>query len=305
MAVGAFAVIAALLAPSFTAADGPPGVLVMAAKPRGTAHIYTLDPATGKQRLLSGGRTWDVAPAWSPDGRRIAYQSTRKVRIPHYPTADQIVVMRADGSGKRVVSDGRAIDAAPAWSPDGKRIAFLRTTPVTSGTSYPSLWTMRAGGGGLRRLTRTSRAESRPAWSPDGRLIAFGRARSRSESAWDLWVVRPDGTGLRRVARDATTPAWSPDGRRLTFGKPKRDASGCGCARDLYVMNADGSARRLLARNGSRSSWSSDGGTIAFDRVSKAKRGEGLDVWTIRPDGTGLKRVTSHAGEEFSPAWRP
>ena len=138
---------------------------------------------------------------WSPDGQQITFAAI--VVQPDRLTSD-IYVMNADGSGQRSQFIFFLQDS-PAWSPDGRRIAF-----PSSGIRV-----VNADGSGLRRLTREGRGT--PAWSPDGRRIAFV---SRRDGNLEIYVMNADGSGQRRLTRNAvrdSDPVWSPDGRKVAF----------------------------------------------------------------------------------------
>jgi Tol biopolymer transport system component len=135
------------------------------------------------------------------------------------------------------------------------------------------------------------------ALAPDGRLIAFNRAAPDDEPGGDdMWVVEPDGSGLRRLAVRGWSPGWSPNGRRLVFeqGRVIGGAS-------IYIMRLDGGGLRRLThsdRDGTPA-WSTRG-LIAFQRQVGPG---GANIFTVRPDGRGLRRLTRHGG--YSPEWSP
>ena len=123
----------------------------------------------------------------------------------------QIVAVRADGSGVKNLTHWRFDDEWPAVSPDGRRIAFVRTA------SSPGLWIMNADGSGQRKIANVPGAhEVSPDWSPDGKRIVFVSMTPCEPyfcSDLHLWLVRPDGSGLRKIGRKVKQP-WRPLGRR-------------------------------------------------------------------------------------------
>jgi TolB protein len=116
----------------------------------------------------------------------------------------QIYLMGADGSGlKRLTWDPEAYEGSPAWSPDGRRIAF-----VGRGVEGFDVYVMELDGGTPFRLTSGGSNEN-PVWSPDGLQIAFSSDRSGEH---DIYVMNRDGSNLRRLTTDGgnVLPSWSP-----------------------------------------------------------------------------------------------
>jgi len=148
----------------------------------------------------SGSRWLPFIPlraVWSPDGRRIAFASRPDRCLtgppPCYPSQSDIYVMNADGSGKRKLTHNRRINAEPAWSPDGRKIAFGSTRDGNR-----DIYVMNADGSGRRNLTRNAAWDSRPSWSPDGRKIAFV---SNRDGRLEAHVMNADGSGQRRLSQ--------------------------------------------------------------------------------------------------------
>jgi dipeptidyl aminopeptidase/acylaminoacyl peptidase len=146
----------------------------------------------------SGSRWLPFIPlraVWSPDGRRIAFASRPDRCLtgppPCYSSESDIYVMNADGSGKRKLTHNRRINAEPAWSPDGRKIAFASTQ-----NRNRDIYVMNADGSGRRNLTRDPAWDSRPSWSPDGRKITFV---SNRDGRLEAHVMNADGSGQRSL----------------------------------------------------------------------------------------------------------
>lgn len=176
----------------------PDGLWVaFATNRRGNSEIYRVRPdGTGPEDLTHSPSN-DAEPAYSPDGKRIAFTSDRDGGPPH------LYLMKADGSRPHAVAAGPSGAEVhdPAWAPDGRVLAFS----VVRGADT-TIWVDTLGGGGQGRLG----AGRQPAWSADGTHIFF--------TAADSVFVRPSAGGpARLVVADARAPAPSPDGHWLAF----------------------------------------------------------------------------------------
>jgi Tol biopolymer transport system component len=146
----------------------------------------------------SGARRLPFIPltaVWSPDGRRIAFVDTPHGPLPSggccpSPHSD-IYVMNADGSGSRRLTHNAGYNDKPAWSTNGRKIAFQSTRDGNS-----EIYVMNADGSGQRNLTRHPAKDGRPSWSPDGRRIAFVSDR---DGRLEAHVMNADGSGQRSL----------------------------------------------------------------------------------------------------------
>lgn len=191
-----------------------------------------------------------VPQAWSPDGRRIAFEGWDDAD----PSRTGIYTARAaDGTDLVRVTNrpGQLHDIPLDYSPDGTQLVFYRSThadpdPHTDG----SLWVVNVDGSGAHRITT---AESPPAdwarWSPDGTRILF--ASERLSPAGPIWTVSPTGTGLTKLFEDknggfAIAPEWSPDGKQIVFGLDPSNDEFEHPSNKVYLMSAQGTHARLV-----------------------------------------------------------
>jgi Tol biopolymer transport system component len=266
--------------------NGPPG------------EIYVMNPDGSDQRNITKSPASETRPAFSPDGKKIAF-----VR-----DFNGIFVMNPDGSGQTQILDGPSmgfssgsISSFPDWSPDGKKIVF--NGAMKGSLNGADIYVINADGTGLTQLTTDPADDGSPVWSPDGTRIAFGSIRDRvpGEVNYEIYVMNADGSNQTRLTNNTkfdTGPAWSPDGTRIAFTS-RRDGNF-----EVYVMNADGSNQTRLTFDGEQDSdpkWSPDGTKIAFLSCRGGRFGE---IWTMNPDGTGLVNVTNADGFDMDPSWQ-
>jgi Tol biopolymer transport system component len=231
-----------------------------------------------------------VAPSWSPDGKRLVFAAPSKGRC-----NDELYVVNADGSGLRRLTRNAAADEEAAWSPDGRKIAFISRRDRGAAEIY----VMNADGTGQRRLTRTRWGEGGLAWSPDGTKIAFtgtGAGKLR-----DVYVMNADGTHPGQLTATATAeegdPIWSPDGRQIAYVQSSQlDYDPIS---RIYVMNADGSGSHPLSSVRVRTgpSWSPDGRKLVF--------GGPRGLYVAAADGSGLHRLAKSVFPDVAPVWSP
>jgi Tol biopolymer transport system component len=249
--------------------------------------------ATGASTRVVAGE--ESSAAWSPDGTRLVFSGGENEGL-------YVVDLRDRRRGTLL---RRSLTSTPAWSPDGKWIAFVRQI----GYGPVEVYAVHPDGSGLRRLTGYA-PEGRLAWSRDGRL-AFVGTRGSSEVA-HLVVV-----DVRRRLVDVMPPrlggggtvAWSPDGRRIAYAA----TTGRSEASAIYTVDAEGGGRRRLTPSqppydDASPVWSPDGKSLLFMRApvgGGAERGVS-EVWTMRADGSHQRPFTKgypDGGDNVEPAW--
>jgi Tol biopolymer transport system component len=271
-----------LLALSLAAASGatPPGrngLIVFSVQRGGDYDLLAVPPKGGTLVQLTRNDVDDGQPAWSPDGRSIAF-----VR------ATSIWITRADGSRARKLAAG----VAPAWSPSGRRIAFTRNGRLA---------VMNTDGSGFRTLVaKGSSFNQSPSWSPNGRQIVFVRDS-------DLWVVSSAGAGLRQLTAtelDEADPDWAPGGSRIVFTRHHPCGGSCDVP-GLVTIRPDGTNEVEITDYGElvQPSWSPDGTMIVATGGGRA----GLTI--LNASGELLRVIAGKADVSeqgvFDPAWQP
>lgn len=256
------------------------------------SDLYTINPdGSGLRRLTSTVGWNEFGPAYNPAGTRIAFWRTA---APFGPGS--LWVMNADGTGARRLTSG--FDARdPVWNPQGTRLAFTRFE-----TNSTHVWSLRVSDGkDLRRLTTGVALDFEPAWSPDGTAIAFTRGFAEGDPG-DLHVLQLATRAVTRVTRSADYDhqvSWAPRGHRLVFQRDTATSS------SIYAVNSSGALLTRLTRGAYFDAgpvFSPDKTLIAFG----SDRGGTFfpDLWVMRADGTGLRRVRALSYAEGFPDWQ-
>jgi Tol biopolymer transport system component len=249
-------------------------------------EIYVMNADGSGLIRLTHTELDDAMPAWSPDGRRIAFVSWRDRNF-------EIYIMNADGSGLTKLTDNPARDYHPTWSPDGQRIAF-----ASERDGNFEIYVMNADGSGKVNITNNPAHDRSPEWSPDGEWIAF---HSYRDGDTEIYLMKPDGSQVVRLTENPGEdqyPAWSPDGQRIAFSSRRLDNI------DIYVMNADGAGlTRVTDDPGDDGvpAWSPDGYYLTF----YSEREGNFEIYLIGTDGSGERNLTNDPGKDMDSEWFP
>ena len=250
-------------------------------------------------------------PAWSPDGSKIVFESTRDG-----PDAD-IFVMNSDGTGVVQLTRNEVPDSTPTFTPDGRSSVWASELDGNL-----DVFRMAADGSGAVNLTRHPGTDGHPRVSPDGRRIYFNSNRSSDPATFsrgymdrehnhEIYSMALDGGDVRRVTDLPdwdTYPAVSPDGTQLLWRRiaPTGGKSESGRNSEVFWMDlASGETRNVTNHQAFDGwpAWSPDGRLIAFASNRANVEYEAFDVYVANPDGSNPVRVTFGDGEQGTGSW--
>jgi eukaryotic-like serine/threonine-protein kinase len=215
---------------------------------RNTLFVYSLTDGVSTTLLTDSSRLW--APAFSPDGKEIAYSRDQPDGSWH------IWMVSSGGGAARQVTSGKAPEIYPRFSPDGAAIYFN-----TWGAEPLSIWSVPSKGGPSKPATTPSAgSDAYGDVSPDGRSVVFTRTENKVSH---IYIASRDGSGRPRSVADTpgTVPRWSPDGKWISFSPNRGFSSG------VSIVHPDGTGLRRLTENGGWAVWWPDGEQVGFQVV--------------------------------------
>jgi len=249
----------------------------------GNDELYMMDYDGQNQTRLTFNKTRDYMPAWSADGKKIAFTSYKKL-------GEAGLYLLDLEAGKITPVATRGTNFSPSFSPDAKKLAFCSTTDGNA-----EIYVANADGKNIKRLTFNEATDTSPSWSPTSREIAFVSDRSGTPQ---IYLMDAEGSNVRRVSFGGTyhdAPAWSPTGDRIVYVSRVENIF------DLYILNLRTNQITKLTESNARNespSWSSDGRHIVFT----SNLGGSIQLYTIDYDASKLRRLTSQ-GTNKLPDW--
>ena len=237
-------------------------------------------------------RTFYPTPAWSPDGKWLAF-TKMEFTPPATPGTPpkvnaEMYIIRADGSAiTRVIDGGDKGAQHPVFSRDGKSLYF---SLIDKQTRLGQIHTVGLDGKGLRQITANVHRPSAIRLSPDGKWLAFNATLTAdpADRHVQIYVMRADGSGqLKQLTNDPKisfySPEWSPDGKRIVYYVERGDNKD-----QIWSMQADGSDQKLLSANIAHNYypvWTTDGRRIVFT----SNRDGRSQLYTMNADGSDVK----------------
>jgi TolB protein len=254
---------------------------------RAISNIYMSDYDGANQTRVSVTRSIDIAPAWSPDSRSIAYQSYRS----NFPDIIVQYLYEARPYTKPANGSPDKANFLPAWSPDGTKLAFMSSRDGGN----PEIYVVNRDGTGLRRLTNHPENDASPTWSPTGNQIAFTSNRSGNPQ---IYIMNADGSGVSRITSESwcDRPTWSP----APFNEIAY-ASRTGAGYDIRIFDFDKRGVTTITDGiGSNESpaFSPNGRHVAFTSSRAGKE----QIFIIDRHGKNLRQIT-RTGMNRYPNW--
>jgi TolB protein len=314
--VGGVAAVCAAVAVWATRSSASAPRIAFQAKVGGLYQLFTVSPDGSDLRQVTrlvvreSGVPGVERPQWSPDGKRIVFDSDYNRAGGHIVS---LFTVRADGAGLERLALAGMFDGEPAWSSDGKMVAFTWDASNEPG-HLQGIDIANIDGTVQSAVTKVDHETvlfQRPTWSPDDDWIAFIENSHNGQSA--IYKVRTAGSDpveLTRWPLNANNPTWSPDGTSILFNSHNEPQAGQDA--NLYTVHADGTHLRQLTHyrggrlNAYAGSWSPDSNKIVYQLRGTTSSGQPVDqLFTADADGTHQQQLTHLADgmDPSNPSW--
>jgi eukaryotic-like serine/threonine-protein kinase len=293
------------LMPSATPTGGGFGQIAFASDRTGVMQIWIVnaDPKNPSPRQLTNIQEGACQPTWSPDGTRLAFTSPCEDKQDIYPGAGIYVIDLADPSATTKVIASLEGEFDPAWSPDGKRIAFTSLR-----NQVPAIFVINLEDNIIQELSQSSKPDKQPAWSPSGTQIAFVRQYLYSQ----IWIMSDNGQTQNRFSPlgplNNLWPSWSNDGQVVFYSQSTVEKFNPWLVYRRYE-DRDTSVETRIPSNPRddvgpyvQVRSSPDGSLLAYESWPD---GDNHDIYIMNTNGSNPQRLTTDPGYDFGPAWRP
>jgi TolB protein len=251
----------------------------------GNWELYMMDYDGYNETRLTFNKIEDYMPAWSADGRGIAYTA--------YEKGSARLYLLYPFDGKRELVFGQGTSFAPSFSPDGRWLAFCSTESEANSEIYVA----NANGRSPRRITFNNAIDTAPTWAPTSREIAFTSDRLGSPQ---IFIMDREGSNVRRVSFGGSThhdgPAWAPTGDRIVY------VSRVEAVFDMYILDLRSNEISKLTEGYARNEfpcWSPDGRHVIYQ---SNRAGSTNQIFSVDYDGRNIRQLTSK-GENKLPDW--
>ncbi|MCC5450876.1 hypothetical protein LMJ53_03885 [Rheinheimera sp. UJ51] len=260
----------------------------------GNAHIYVREGQ--HEHALTQGDSINTQPAWSNDGKTLAFSSVRN-------GLSSIYLIDADGNNLRRLNQNSLWQTAPSWSADSKNVAYLARDNSKAGMQL-HIWYLPKRQMSVVADNDQEKGPDAPVWSDDGQQLVF--LGSNTEGKTDVWIVNKDGSNLRNISQNASNrnkahPSISKDSRYIAYVADMRG--------HLAIMRFDLQTGETLNLTADKPAayetprWSPDSQQLVFASSRDDPGLTRMDIFVMNADGSAVKNLSQHPHEDFNPHW--